>query len=62
MNMKNQEVVKRFGDTKDKGGGTIPIWVRYEHLGIEIGFKNRDWNDTANPIDHIKIFPKTVEF
>lgn len=35
---KNQDVVKKFGDTKDKGGGTIPIWVRYEHKGLEFQF------------------------
>ena len=45
MRMKNQDVVKKFGDTKDKGGGTLPIWVRYEHIGIEFQFVGKDWND-----------------
>jgi hypothetical protein len=48
--------VRRFGDSKEKGGGTIPIWIRYEHLGVEFQFQSKDWNDTANPIEHIKLF------
>jgi len=61
MKLVNEEVVKRFGDTKDKGGGSIPIWVKYEHLGIEVQFRGKDWNDAANPIEHIKLFKKTKE-
>ena len=61
MKLNNEAVVKKFGDTKDKGGGTIPIWVRYEHLGVEVQFKEKDWSDAANPIDHIKLFKKTKE-
>ena len=35
--------------------------IRYEHIGIEVTFKGRDWSDSANPIDHIKLFKGTKE-
>ena len=41
----NTDVVKRLGDTKNKGGGSIPIWITYEHLGIGFTFQNNDWAD-----------------
>ena len=50
-----------FGDTKHKGGGSLPIWVRYDHIGIEFGFQGNNWADTANPIVCIKVFPKALE-
>lgn len=53
---KNQDVVRRFGDSKEKGGGSIPIWVNYEHLGLQFSFQNKDWSDAQNPITHIMIF------
>jgi len=56
---KSEDIVKRFGDTKDKGGGSVPIWVKYEHLGVEVQFQGKDWNDAANPIDHLKLFKRT---
>lgn len=34
MDMKNVDIVKRFGDSKEKGGGSIPIWLNYENFGI----------------------------
>ena len=48
-----------FGDTKDKGGGSLPIWIRYDHLGLEFSFEFKDWSDPQNPINHIKIFKPT---
>ena len=59
--LRSEDVVKRFGDTKDKGGGSVPIWVKYEHLGVEVQFRGKDWNDAANPIDHIKFFKATKD-
>lgn len=50
-----------FGDTKHKGGGSLPIWVRYDHIGIEFTFLSKDWTDAANPIVHIKVFPKSAD-
>jgi hypothetical protein len=58
---KNMEVVRIFGDTKHKGGGSLPIWLRYDHIGMEFGFLFKDWADTANPIAYIKVFTKTDE-
>ena len=58
LGMVNSEVVKIFGDTKDKGGGSLPIWVRYEHLGIEFTFESNIWDKTDNAINHIKLFKR----
>ena len=46
--MKNTDIVRRFGDSKDKGGGSIPIWINYENFGIQFTFQSKDWNDTCN--------------
>ena len=51
--------MRRFGDTKDKGGGSVQIWVKYESIGLEFTFEGKDWNDVANPINNIKIFTPT---
>ena len=59
--MVNSQIVKKFGDTKHKGGGNLPIWIRYEHLGLEFGFLNKDWNDNNNPIVYIKVFKRAEE-
>lgn len=59
--MKNQDIVKKFGDTKDKGGGTVPIWIRYEHIGVEFQFVGTNWSDIQNPIEHIKLFSPTKQ-
>ncbi|CDW82229.1 UNKNOWN [Stylonychia lemnae] len=53
---KNQDVVRRLGDSKNKGGGSIPVWINFEHMGISFQFLNNDWADSANPITHITIF------
>jgi hypothetical protein len=53
--------VRCFGDTKDKGGGSEPIWLKYEHLGIQVTFVNKDWADAENPISIIKFFKKTKD-
>ena len=55
----NTDVVKRLGDTKNKGGGSIPIWITYEHLGIGFTFQNNDWADCQNPMTMITLFAKT---
>ena len=34
-----------FGDSKEKGGGSIPVWINYEHIGISFNFLNKNWND-----------------
>ena len=54
-------MVRRFGDTKDKGGGSVQIWVKYESIGLEFTFEGKDWNDVANPINNIKIFTPTKQ-
>jgi hypothetical protein len=43
--MNNQDIVRRFGDTKEKGGGSVPVWLSYEHLGIGFTFLNKNWED-----------------
>ncbi len=55
------DVVRIFGDTKHKGGGSLPIWLRYDHIGMDFGFLFKDWADAANPIAYIKIFAKSDE-
>jgi hypothetical protein len=59
--MRNREIVMKFGDTKHKGGGSLPIWIRYEHIGLEFGFQGKDWNDAENPIVYIKVFKRAEE-
>ncbi len=54
----NSDVVQYFGDTKSKGGGNYPIWLSYDHLGIEINFLGMDWNDRKNPITFFCIYDK----
>ncbi len=56
FDQKNQDVVRKFGDSKEKGGGSIPIWLNYEHLGLSFQFLSKDWADAYNPITHITIF------
>ena len=48
--------MRRFGDTKEKGGGSIPVWISYEHLGISFNFLSKNWSDDQNPITDITVF------
>lgn len=57
----NKNIVEFFGDTKSKGGGTIPIWLAYDKLGLMITFLGKLWNDTENPITHMQIYKKNIE-
>ena len=61
LDLKNQDIVRRFGDSKEKGGGKIPIWINYEHLGITFNFLSNDWNDDQNPITDITFFIPSKE-
>ena len=54
--MKNQDIVRRFGDSKDKGGGSIPVYISYEHLGVSFNFLSKDWSDQQNPITDLTLF------
>ena len=53
--------MRRFGDSKDKGGGSLPIWIKYEHFGLEFGFQSKDWADSQNPIVYVKVFKRTKD-
>ena len=51
-----------LGDTKNKGGGTIPIWIDYRQAGLTLTFQSKDWNDTENPLVIVTIYkPGTIE-
>ena len=39
----------------------LPIWVKYEHIGVQFEFQNKDWADAQNPIVTIKFFNKTKD-
>jgi len=54
--MVNKNIVELFGDTPIKKGGNLPVWLCYEHLGIEFNFLNNSWNDTENPLIFICLF------
>jgi hypothetical protein len=56
LDLTNQDIVRRLGDTKGKGGGRIPIWINYEYLGLAFNFVSSDWNDSQNPISDITLF------
>ena len=59
--LRNQDIVRRFGDSIQKGGGAIPVWITYEHLGIGFTFLNSSWEDSANPITHITLFSRSKQ-
>lgn len=59
--MVNKNIVEIFGDTPNKKGGSCPIWLCYENLGIELNFLNSSWSDTSNPIIFICIFKPNEE-
>jgi len=54
----NTDIVQYFGDSKSKGGGNYPIWISYDHLGIEVHFLNMVWADNKNPITFFCLFDK----
>lgn len=53
----NVDIVKRFGEPEKKGGKTIPVWISYTKLGIQIDFKYKSFDDLNNPISFITVFP-----
>eukprot|EP01135_Chromosphaera_perkinsii_P004601 Nk52_evm1s291 gene=Nk52_evmTU1s291 len=56
----NANVVRKFGEPSDKGGGRIPVWISYDNKGLQVDFKSIDWNDVNNPMTCITIFdPKS---
>ena len=55
----NQDIVKKLGDSKVKGGGSIPVWINYEHLGIKVEFLRSSWEDIENPLSSITLFRPT---
>jgi hypothetical protein len=44
---------------RTKAGAVFRFALNYEHIGIEVTFQGKDWNDAQNPIHHIKIYNKT---
>lgn len=54
-----KSVIEQFGEPNEKGGGRMmPVWVSYDHLGMEIQFQGSQFQDPKNPISHISIFPE----
>lgn len=58
--MNNQDIVRKFGDSNQKGGGKVPVWIAYEQIGLQVNFQNKDWADAANPLTHISLFEKAL--
>ena len=56
MEMRAYEIICKLGDTKEKGGGSLPIWLRYPSLGIEFTFIGKQWDDPHNPLAFITLF------
>ena len=59
--MTNQDIVRRFGDTPDKGGYKVPVWLEYKKIGIGFTFLNASFTDAENPIIFITIFKRFGE-
>ena len=34
-----------FGDTKEKDGVKIEIYLKYSRIGMEFGFQGKSWDD-----------------
>ena len=57
----NTMIIRRFGDTPVKGGGSINVFLTYNNLknsdlGIGFTFMNKSWHDRENPLIHISLF------
>jgi hypothetical protein len=63
FDMNNSEIVGFLGEPKKKsGGGTVPISLSYERLGIDITFLSPVWSLLDNKIGFICcFFPKKEE-
>jgi len=57
--MNNAKVVSKLGEPSKKPprGGTIPIFVDYENLGLQIDFKTISYEDRDNPLTCICLYP-----
>ncbi|CAI2379871.1 unnamed protein product [Moneuplotes crassus] len=53
--MNNTAIIRRFGDTYVKGGGTVNVFLNYPELGVGFTFLNRSWHDNENPLIHITV-------
>ncbi len=56
LGLKGWAVVGRYGDTSKKGGGKIPVWLEYPHLGFQLSFQGSSWEDQNNVIVSMCIF------
>ncbi|CAE7203956.1 TDRD1 [Symbiodinium sp. CCMP2456] len=56
----SKDVVLMLGEPSDKyGGGRFrAVGISYETLGIDIQFRESNWNDEKNPMAFVSIFPR----
>ncbi|CAE7469699.1 Tdrd1 [Symbiodinium natans] len=56
----SKDVVLMLGEPSDKyGGGRFrAVGISYETLGLDIQFRESNWNDEKNPMAFISIFPR----
>jgi hypothetical protein len=56
----NRDIISYLGDSKTKGSAS-GIWISYPHLGLELTFLNKVWEDSENPIIFISLFKPEVK-
>ncbi|CAD8069628.1 unnamed protein product [Paramecium primaurelia] len=55
--MCNAHIVAKFGEpTSKQGGGPINIGISYDHIGIEITFQTKTWDQPNVAIDQIILY------
>ena len=55
-NSTNQHIIGIYGDTPKKGGGSIPVWLAYDSIGLQLEFLSKNWKDDCNPLMIIMIY------
>jgi hypothetical protein len=58
-NITNQHIISIYGDTPKKGGGTIPVWLAYDNLGLQFEFLGKNWKDDSNPLMLIMVYKRS---
>eukprot|EP00293_Proteomonas_sulcata_P004418 CAMPEP_0184324826 /NCGR_PEP_ID=MMETSP1049-20130417/137143_1 /TAXON_ID=77928 /ORGANISM="Proteomonas sulcata, Strain CCMP704" /LENGTH=153 /DNA_ID=CAMNT_0026646695 /DNA_START=518 /DNA_END=979 /DNA_ORIENTATION=+ len=58
LDMNNARVVGMLGEPDNKGGSTVPVWISYDKIGLQVNFKGKMWEDTDNPITEIVVYAK----
>eukprot|EP00698_Gefionella_okellyi_P005964 TRINITY_DN15399_c0_g1_i1.p1 TRINITY_DN15399_c0_g1~~TRINITY_DN15399_c0_g1_i1.p1 ORF type:complete len:149 (+),score=24.22 TRINITY_DN15399_c0_g1_i1:5-451(+) len=57
LRMTNVDVVTLLGEPTKKGGGrSMPVFIVYERVGLQVDFQSASWEDLANPIVSLTYF------